>query len=125
MQHSLRGHEPHNLLWLLQEHARLGESHRAIAMLVNRLFIEVEALRAALADPAVPESVRRSYRKAYEHTAIDAHCSVGIGHTILSHFFCSSTTHYYEDLMMLERLDASPEEIEDTRAEVQKVSRYT
>ena len=103
----------------------LGESHRAIALMLNRLFVEVEALRAALADPAVPESVRSSYRKAYVDTTIDAHCSVGIGHTILSHFFAPTTNYYGEDLMMLERLGMSDPEIAAVEAEVEKVSRYT
>lgn len=125
MERSLHGHDSSQLLWLMQEHARQGESHRAIAMLVNRLFVEVEALRAALADPAVPESVRLSYRKAYQATATDAHCSVGIGHTILSHFFTVSTDRYEEDVMMLERLGMSDEEVAATmeECEMTKTSR--
>lgn len=108
MHRSYRGHDTDQLLRLLQDHAMLGESHRTIAMLVHRLFVEVEALRAALADPAVPESVRTSYRKAY----------VGIGHTILSKFFCPSEDQYGEDVMMLERLGMSDAEVQQVQAEV-------
>jgi len=125
MPRSRTGHSPYQLLKLLSDHAALGESHRALAMMVDRLFVEVEALRAALADPDVPESVRRSYRKAYEKTTIDAHCSVGLGNTILREFFSPTDDLYGEDVMMLERLGMSPTKVKEVQANVQKVSRYT
>ena len=126
MKSSHRGHDPYELRRLLSDHAALGESHRALAMMVERLFVEVEALRAALADATAPEAVRRRYRKAYKQTAISAHCSAGaMGGTILSEFFRPTTAQYEEDVTMLERLGMSPDEVKATRAEVQKVSRYT
>lgn len=126
MQRSHRGHDPYKLRNLLSDHAALGESHQALAMLVERLYVEVEALRAALADATAPEAVRRRYRKAYKKTTVSAHCSVGImGSTILSEFFRPTGDLYGEDVMMLERLGMSPAEVKETQAEVQKVSRYT
>ncbi len=114
-----------NDLW---DHAQQGTSHATLVELVMRLCIEVEKLRTALADPAVPEVVRASYRRANAQVNATAHCSIGpVGATVkvLSCFYPRSGGPYAADLVMSKRLGATPEEIAAEQAHLKKISMYT
>ncbi|MDC0672061.1 hypothetical protein [Nannocystis radixulma] len=120
--------DAHDIYRSLYEHAKIGESHTLLVDLVLRLFFEVEALRAAIADPSCPEGVRRRYRAAYEAAAVERHCSVGLTNgdaELLKHFFPGSGGTFQPYLAMLERLGATPEQLAAIRARLDKVSSYT
>ena len=101
-------------LWDL---ATLGPSHATLVEPVTRLCIEVEKLRTALADPAVPELVRASYRRANAQVNHTVHCTVGLTNPteeILACFFPGGA--FAADLAMSKRLGATPEELAEQQA---------
>jgi hypothetical protein len=123
-----------NTVWAayraLGEQFARGGSNAALAMLLLRLMVEVEALREALASPETPEAVRQSYRQAYARIAVLSHNAAGpFGGTekVLRRFLPSDgeAGRFAPELAMLARLGASAEEQQALRDKLEEVEMYT
>jgi hypothetical protein len=105
----------------------------SVAPLIHVLFrltVEVEALREALSSPDTPEAVRQSYRQAYARIAVLSHNAAGMGggtEKVLSRFFPreADTAPYASERMMMERLGATEEDLEQLCKQMDTVSMYT
>jgi hypothetical protein len=103
---------PKEIGWALFDYFGRGSSEAALVTMVFRLMIEVEALREALSTPETPESVRQSYREAYERIALESHNAAGPDPgvvKVLSRFFPHRTDseRFASEMAMLDRLGAS------------------
>ena len=116
---------------LLQKFMKDDSSAPIIHILI-RLMTEVEALREALSSPDTPESVRQSYRKAYERIAVLSHNSAGPSggqEKVLRRYFAETQEDpghpYVPERLMMKRLGATEEELEKLCAKMEEVSMYT
>jgi len=102
---------------------------QALVGLVLRLLTEVEALRAALSDPAVPEVVRQRYLEAYARTAVLSHNAAGPmggAFKILRTFAPKEPgDRFGTEVEMLRRLGASTERQEEVCKKMEEVEWYT
>ena len=107
-----------------------GSSEATLVMMLLRLMFEVEAMREALSRPDTPESVRQSYRQAYERTAVLSHNAAGFTggmEKVLRRFVPQGTDseRFVPEMAMLERLGATPLEMQTLRDELETVETYT
>jgi hypothetical protein len=114
----------------LFEYFGKGSSEATLVMMIFRLMTEVEALREALSSPETPESVRQSYRQAYERIAVLSHNAAGFTggmEKVLRRFFPQGTDseRFVPEMAMLERLGATSEELQTVREELETVETYT
>lgn len=114
----------------LMEQFSKSPSEAALAFLVARLMMEVEALREALSSPSTPEAVRQSYRQAYERIAVLSHNSAGPSggeEKIIRRFVPDQTRtdRFAPELTMLQRLGGTAEEQQTLREAMEEVEMYT
>lgn len=114
----------------LAEHFSKGTSEASLTFLVLRLMMEVEALREALSSPETPESVRQSYRQAYERIAVLSHNSAGPSggaEKIIRRFVPDKTRtdRFAPELTMLGRLGATEQEQQTLREAMELAEMYT
>jgi len=103
---------------------------QVVIQLLERLLMEVEALREALSDPSVPDTVRAAYKQAYARTAIMSHHSAGPhgGLEKLLRRYCpraETGERFWAERQMMARLGATADEQTALCEGIEEVESYT